>query len=257
VQLKKRIRAICRLSKDESGEASNGGEEGRAGEGSSAGGNNGLAGVAGVRAVASRRSDGRRRDRLGGVLRLAGARDSHGLGLNSGDGGDVLLGDVGGGVAGALRLLRLAGVTRVLGLAGLAGVAGGGTVASVGRAGRVRVGSLANGADGGRDGDGLGDHDGGVSRAVVDLRRAVNDGVHRGGVDGGGGHGLVTAGLGGAVDGSGGDNSSGGGAGGGLAVVGGGDGREGDDGSRSGTHFDWYVKLLGKRTKCLCVWLVG
>lgn len=199
------------LSKDEGSETGNSGEDGRAGEASGTSLSRGSLsrgrlgdGLVTVR----RRGDDGRRDGLG----LLRARDLDGLGLDGGDGGDVLLGDVGGGVAGALGLSRLLGLLRVLGglgllrllgllgglrllrlarVLGLAGVLRGGTVATVGRAGRVRVlGGRTDRADGGRDGDGLGHDDGGVSRAVGDLRSAVNDGVDVGGVDGRGGQRL-------------------------------------------------------------------
>lgn len=192
------------LSKDEGSEAGNSGEDGRAGEASGTSLSRGSLSWGrlgdGLVTVRGRGDDGRR-DGLG----LLGARNLDGLGLNGGDGGDVLLGDVGSGVAGALRLsgllrllrglrlLRLLGVLRLLRLArvlGLAGVLRSGTVATVGRAGRVRVLSgRTDGADGGRDGDGLGDNNGGVGRAVGDVSLAVDDGVDVGRVDGRGGHG--------------------------------------------------------------------
>jgi hypothetical protein len=183
------------LSKDEGSETSDGSEDGRAGEasgtslsrGSLSGGRLGD-GVVAVRG----RSDGRGVDGSS-LLRRAG--NLNGLGLDGGDGGDVLLGDVSGGVAGALRLLRLLGLLgglgslRLLGLLRLAGVLrllGNGAV-SVSRRGRVRVVSRTDGAHGGGDRDGLSHDDGGVSRAVRDLLGAVDDGVDVGGVDGRGG----------------------------------------------------------------------
>lgn len=185
------------LSKDEGSETSDGSEDGRAGKASGASlswgsGGRGRLGD-GLVAAGRGRGDGGRRD---GSSLLRRARNLNGLGLDGGDGGDVLLGDVSGGVAGALRLgglLRragLLGLARLLGLAGLAGVPRGGTVAVSGR-GRDRVLGRSNGADGGRDGNGLSHDNGRVSRAVGHGRGTVDDGMDVGGVDSGGGHGDV------------------------------------------------------------------
>lgn len=247
-----------RLSKEESGKTGDGSEDGGAGKASSTGLSRGLLrrGRLGDGLVASRgRSDNGRADGLSHGRR---AGDLDGLGLDGGDGGDVLLGDVSGGVAGALRLLRLLGSLRLLRGLGLLGglrllgslgvlrLLGDGAVA-VRRGSDGVLGGRTDGADGGRDGDGLSHDNGGVSRAVGDISTAVDDGVDLLLVDGGGGHGLLRGlrggGLAGAVrdiratvddrvDGGGSDDLS---DGGGLGV---GHGRGGDDSSSSETHLD-------------------
>jgi len=261
------------LSKDEGSETGNSGEDGRAGEASgtslSGGSLSGRLGNGLVTAVRGRGDDGR-----GDGLGLLGARDLDGLGLDGGDGGDVLLGDVGGGVAGALgllrllrglRLLRLLGGLRLLRLAGVLGLAGvlrGGTVATVGRAGRVRVlGGRTDRADGGGDGDGLGHNDGRVSRAVGDVVSAVNDGVDMSSVDGRGGvrlglNGSLSGGRAvGDVRGAAGDGAHAGrgdivGLSGGLGV---GHSGRGDNGDSRETHLDWFDSYSERELGvCVC-----
>lgn len=210
-----------RLSENESGDTGNGGEDGGANEGTSTGllrrrrGRNGVVATGrGASGRVGRGSDLRRRNlATGGLLRLTRAGNLNGLGLDGGDGGDLLLGDVGGGVAGALRLLGLLRLAGSLGLTGSLRLAGGtrvlrnlrdGAVATGRRvdSGRRRLRSASgrtNGADSGADGDGGGHNNGGVSRAVSDGLGAVGDGVGVLRVDGGGGHGLRLLGLAGAV----------------------------------------------------------
>lgn len=176
------------LSKDESSETSDGSEDGRAGEAS---GTSLRRGRLRDGSVALRgRSDDRGRDGRG-LSRRAG--NLNGLGLDGGDGGDVLLGDVSGGERGALRLLGLLGLRGLRRLRRLGRLARVRRLARLDRDGAVSVrrrrgrdGGTGrnNGADGGRDGDGLSDDNGGVSRAVGDGRGTRDDGVDVGGVDG-------------------------------------------------------------------------
>lgn len=231
------------LSEDEGGETGDGSEDGGASKASGTSLSRGR--LRDGLVATSGRGDGGGLDRSS----LDGrARNLNGLGLNSSDGGDVLLGDVGGGVAGALRLSRhggndgLAGHGRNHGLRRLRRLAGVGRDGAVASRGRGNDGG--DRADGGRDGDGLGHNDGRVSRAVRLLRGAVDDGVDLGGIDGRGGHGDgLNVSPGRAVD----DIGSAGGDGrdlsrgdvvsgdGGLGV---GHSRGGNDGDSRETHLD-------------------
>jgi hypothetical protein len=166
--------------------------------------------------------DGRVRDgAVTGLARLLGSsRRLSGLGLGRRSGrllrlsGSLrLLGSLGGlgllRLLGSLRLLRLTrslGLLRLLGSLGLLrltrslGLLRGlrllRLARSLGLAGLLAATGRLDGADGGRDGNGLGNNNGGATSggAVGDLGTARGDGLDVGRVDGRGGHGSLSGG---------------------------------------------------------------
>jgi len=231
------------LCEDNGGKTDSGHSEERAAHGRGTGGDRARLGhgAVGVRGAEARRRGSRGRRAGDGDGLIDDSRD------DGGDRGRDGLDRVGGassGLGGGKSIARRGNVARRGNPGGSrvrAGRGGGAVGPGLGRAL-----SLSDWADGGRDGDGLGHKDGGVSRAVGDSRGARDDGRDNSAVDGRGREGNDAGGDNSAVGRAVGhlraarrDGLGNGGRGSALnSVAVGHNGTGEDNGSSSETHFD-------------------